>query len=115
MDKNPATLDIAIQYMKTAITNKKIILGARKCKARISKFEGSESEIETSEEMSSAVRATYSNNNTKQTPVHNTEQTKVSELEIRVNKIEDNREIKCSIQNKSSIPRINSTGLGRTI
>ena len=39
MDKNPTTLDIAIQYMKSAITNQKLILGLRKCDTLTSPIE----------------------------------------------------------------------------
>nr|XP_011442825.2 uncharacterized protein LOC105339112 [Crassostrea gigas] len=44
MDKNPLTLDMATQYMKTAVTNQKLILDVRKSETRRVKFESSESE-----------------------------------------------------------------------
>ena len=100
MDKNPATLDIAIQYIKSAITNQKLILGARKCEARRVKFESSESENETSDETSSEVRAIYNSNTMKRSSEQRSEQTNVSKLELRVKRMEeDNREIKASLEN----------------
>ena len=93
MDKNPTTLDIAIQYIKSAITNQKLILGVKKCEVRKVKFEDSESESD--EETPKKVRAVVSS---KQNTIQNSEQTKFSKLESRVKRIEeDNREIKNNI------------------
>lgn len=95
MDKNPTTLDIAIQYIKSAITNQKLILGVKKCEVRKVKFEDSESESESDEETPKKVRAVVSS---KQNTIQNSEQTKFSKLESRVKRIEeDNREIKNNI------------------
>jgi hypothetical protein len=96
MDKNPPTLDIATQYIKSAITNQNLILGTKKSEVRRVKFESSESESEEDEEKVNKVRAIY---NSKQTSTQQTEQTNVSRLESRVQRLEDDtREIKTNIQ-----------------
>ena len=95
MDKNPTTLDIAIQYIKSAITNQKLILGLKKCELKKVKFEDSEGEKESDKETPNKVRAVF---NSKQNTMQNSEQTKFTKLESRVKKIEeDNREIKNNI------------------
>ena len=116
MDKNPATLNIAIQYMKSAVANQTLILHTRKFEAKGPKSDrlGSEGE------MPNKVRAKNSSKNVEQTPMQHSEQTKVSELEIRVERKEEvNREIKNNIQNifqnintpnKSNRPMSNSQG-----
>ena len=92
MDKNLTTLDIAIQYIKSAITNQKLILGLKKCEVKKVKFEDSEGESESDKETPNKVRAVFSS---KQNTMQNSEQTKFTKLESRVKKIEeDNREIK---------------------
>ena len=83
MDKNPLTLDDAIQHMKSAITNQRLILGAKKTEVKRVKFETCDEESEEEGEIST-VRAIYSQNKTQ-----NTEQTNYSKLEFRMKKIED--------------------------
>lgn len=105
MDKNPLTLDMATQYMKTAVTNQKLILGVRKSETRRVKFESSESESEDDDENISKVRAVY---NTKQASNQFTDQTRLSKLESRVKRIEeDNREMKNNIHDILQILRTN--------
>ena len=55
MDKNSTTLDIAIQYIKSVITNQKLILGVIKCETRKVNFEVSESDSECEEETTNKV------------------------------------------------------------
>lgn len=105
MDKNPLTLDMATQYMKTAVTNQKLILGVRKSETRRVKFESSESESEDDDENISKVRDVY---DTKQSSNQFTDQTRLSKLESRVKRIEeDNREMKNNIHDILQILRTN--------
>ena len=66
MDKNPVTLDDAIQHMKRAITNQRLILGAKTTEVKRVKFETCDEESDEEGEIST-VRAINSQNKTQNT------------------------------------------------
>ena len=95
MDKNPTTLDEARQHLKSAITNQKLILGAKKSEIKRVTFqnETSDSDSET-EETVAQIRSVQESKNKREISI----ESRISGIEQQVKNIEENhRDTKTSI------------------
>lgn len=96
MDKDPDTLDKALQYVKSAVTNQRVILGAKKADVKRVTFQDTDMDTYNTDEDSTpiitTVRAMYKKN---------TNETDVSRFEERLKKTEDDLQ-----ETKSNVKQI---------
>lgn len=96
MDKDPDTLDKALQYVKSAVTNQRVILGAKKADVKRVTFQDTDMDTYNTDEDSTplvtTVRAMYKKN---------TNETDVSRFEDRLKKTEDDLQ-----ETKSNVKQI---------
>ena len=117
MDKNPANLDEARQYLKSAITNQRLILGVKKTDIKRVTFKSSQSTESDSEEDETTSMHKIRTIQQTQEPKNVSSrkeisyETRLSSIENKVKNIEnDNRETKASInQILDILKRQNST------